>query len=230
MCPCGAPHDPKALLLSDGGRDLCGHAELFSTRKDMVRFAQALLSGELLRLETLREIGVNRTGFFTRGRHVSPISGLSLLCQTSAATAQRGAALDGRALHRPERLHGQSSVPRSGRRGALCCSSAIAVTGVCRTSSRQRRKDLSAYGLDARGVGLVRWSDGRLVPSSAKYVYFKRRNAACADREPHARTRLAGLTPRPFRDISSFQSRRLSSFFRRKAAASSFIQSPMFNF
>ena len=61
--PCGAPHDPKALLLSNGGRDLCGHAGLFSTRKDMVRFAQALLSGELLRPETLCEIGVNRTGF-----------------------------------------------------------------------------------------------------------------------------------------------------------------------
>lgn len=29
----------------------------------MVRFAQALLSGELIRRETLCEIGVNRTGF-----------------------------------------------------------------------------------------------------------------------------------------------------------------------
>ena len=31
--PAALPHDPKALLLSDGGRDLCGHAGLFSTAK-----------------------------------------------------------------------------------------------------------------------------------------------------------------------------------------------------
>lgn len=33
--------------------------------------------------------------------------------------------------------------------------------------------DLTAYGLNARGVGLIKWNDGRMVPSSAKYVYFK---------------------------------------------------------
>ena len=32
---------------------------------------------------------------------------------------------------------------------------------------------LEALGLDMRGVGVIRWTDGRLVPSSAKYVYFK---------------------------------------------------------
>ena len=53
---------------------------------------------------------------------------------------------------------------------------AALVYTACHLRADRRLSDpepLSAYGLDARGVGLVRWSDGRLVPSSAKYVYFK---------------------------------------------------------
>ena len=61
-CPEGVPHDPKARVLSSNGEDLCGHAGLFSTRGDMVRFARGLLSGALLSRDTLLKIGVNRTG------------------------------------------------------------------------------------------------------------------------------------------------------------------------
>ena len=60
--PPGTPHDPKARVLGDGGRHLSGHAGLFSTLGDMTRLAQALLSGEVLPLAVVREIGVNRTG------------------------------------------------------------------------------------------------------------------------------------------------------------------------
>ena len=58
----GIPNDPKAALLSMEARDLCGHAGLFSTCADMVRFSQALLRGELLAPRMLREMGINRTG------------------------------------------------------------------------------------------------------------------------------------------------------------------------
>ena len=34
-------------------------------------------------------------------------------------------------------------------------------------------RELSSYGLDERGAGLVPWTDGRMVPTSAKYVYLK---------------------------------------------------------
>lgn len=34
-------------------------------------------------------------------------------------------------------------------------------------------KTLSDYGLSADGTGLLPWPDGRKVPSSARYVYFK---------------------------------------------------------
>lgn len=61
-CPPGTVHDPKARILSGGGADLCGHAGLFSTAADMVRFAQGLLSGKLLPMEQVRRMGQNGTG------------------------------------------------------------------------------------------------------------------------------------------------------------------------
>lgn len=94
----------------------------FPRRKDMVRFAQALLSGELIRRETLCRNRRKPNRFFARRRHLSSISGVSLFCQASAATTQRSAALDGHALHRPERLHGESSFHRSGC-GTFCAVS-----------------------------------------------------------------------------------------------------------
>lgn len=60
-CEKGVVHDPKARLLA-GAYGLCGHAGLFSTLGDMVRFARGLLDGALIRRETLLEIGKNRTG------------------------------------------------------------------------------------------------------------------------------------------------------------------------
>lgn len=170
--PCGAPHDPKSMLLSDGGRDLCGHAGLFSTRKDMVRFAQALLSGELLRHETLCEIGVNRTGFShgdgTYRQYLGylcfskhPLQRLSEVPRWMGARSIGLSGFTGNHL---------SIDPDSGRfvlfLGNRChgrVSHIVPLEGV----------DLTAYGLDARGVGMVQWPDGRFVPSSAKYVYFK---------------------------------------------------------
>ncbi len=62
-CPAGTVHDPKARVISDGGRDLCGHAGLFSTMGDMQRLAQGLINDALFPHAVLAEIGTNRTGY-----------------------------------------------------------------------------------------------------------------------------------------------------------------------
>jgi len=36
-------------------------------------------------------------------------------------------------------------------------------------------RTLQDYGLDEHGAGMIRWNDGRLVPTSARYVYLKDR-------------------------------------------------------
>lgn len=168
----GVPHDPKAMHLGGSKRDLCGHAGLFSTRADMVRFAQALLGSELISRNTLLEIATNRTGKYNGdGTYRQP---LGFLCFTK---------------HPLQRL---SEVPAHMGRHALGISGftgnhfvldpdldcfEVFLGNRChgRVShiTPAQDTDLSFYGLDAIGAGLVPWPDGRSVPSSAKYVYQK---------------------------------------------------------
>ena len=170
--PCGMPHDPKALLLSDGGRDLCGHAGLFSTRKDMVRFAQALLSGELLRRETLCEIGVNRTGFsHGDGTYRQYLGYLCFAKHPLQRLSEVPHWMDGRAIGLSGFTGNHLSIDPDMERFVLFLGNRC--HGRVSHIVPPEGMDLSAYGLDARGVGLIKWDDGRLVPSSAKYVYFK---------------------------------------------------------
>lgn len=170
--PAGVPHDPKALLLSCGGKDLCGHAGLFSTRQDMVRFAQALLSGELLSRRLLFSIGKNRTGrdngdgtyrqylgFLCFSKH--PQQRLSEVPRWMGSRAFGLSGFTGNHLSLDPQLG--RFVLFLGNRCHARVSHVIPAEGLT----------LEDYGLDARGVGLVRWKDGRMVPSSAKYVYFK---------------------------------------------------------
>ena len=42
--------------------DLCGHAGLFSTMEDMIRFCRAVLAEKIVSGASLREMAVNRTG------------------------------------------------------------------------------------------------------------------------------------------------------------------------
>jgi len=58
----GVPHDPKAALLQGNSGDLCGHAGLFSTRGDLIRFCRAVLAGRIVGEKSLREMALNRTG------------------------------------------------------------------------------------------------------------------------------------------------------------------------
>ena len=170
--PLGRPHDPKALLLSDGGRDLCGHAGLFSTRRDMVRFAQALLGEELLPRDALLAMGTNRTGQYNAdGTYRQP---LGFLCFTkhplqrlSEVPAHMGAhgfgvsGFTGNHLVLDPEL--DTFTLFLGNRCHMRVSHITPPEGT----------ELSNYGLDEKGAGLLRWTDGRMVPSSAKYVYLK---------------------------------------------------------
>ena len=44
----GVPHDPKAAVLQGDTGDLCGHAGLFSTMPDMIRFCRAILAERIV--------------------------------------------------------------------------------------------------------------------------------------------------------------------------------------
>lgn len=170
--PPGVPHDPKALLLSEGGRDLCGHAGLFSTRQDMARFAQALLCGEVISRASLMEIATDRTlrrnadgtyrqplGFLCFTRH--PEQRLSEVPAYMGAHALGISGFTGNHFALDPEL-GCFEV-FLGNRCHARVSHIVPPEGV----------PLSRYGLDEKGAGLVPWPDGRSVPTSAKYVYLK---------------------------------------------------------
>ena len=172
LVPPGTPHDPKALLLSRGGIDLCGHAGLFSTRRDMVRFAQALLSGSILSAETLRAIGTNRTGRANAdGTYRQP---LGFLCFTKHPQQR---------LSEVPAYMGQHGLGISGFTGNhLILDPDLGVFTLFLGNRCHARVShitppegmtLADYHLDERGAGMIPWEDGRLVPTSARYVYLK---------------------------------------------------------
>lgn len=170
--PLGAPHDPKALALSMGGRDLCGHAGLFSTRQDMVRFAQALLGSELISRESLQKIAQNYTGRDNGDGTWRQYLGFQ--CFTKHPYQHLSEV--------PEWMQ-ENSIGLSGFTGNHLSIDPVKERFVLFLGNRchgrvsniipPKGETFARYGVGEDGVGFVRWMDGRSVPSSAKYVYFK---------------------------------------------------------
>ncbi len=170
--PNGTPHDPKARVLSDGNRDLCGHAGLFSTLNDMVRFSQAILSQKLLPMEVLREIGVNRTGRI--GDDGSYRQYLGYLC-FSKSPAQRFSEV-------PQWMN-SNAFGLSGFTGNhIAVDPEAGVFDLFLGNRCHNRvsviqptdgKDIAYYGLTPEGEGVVEWTNGRKVQSSFLYIHQK---------------------------------------------------------
>ncbi|MBR5224675.1 MAG: beta-lactamase family protein [Clostridia bacterium] len=170
--PLGAPHDPKSLMLSMGGADLCGHAGLFSSRKDMIRFAQALLRGELLCREDLLSIAANYTG--RNNGDGTWRQYLGFQCFTKHPYQHLSEV--------PEWMQ-ERSIGLSGFTGNHLSIDPIKERFVLFLGNRchnrvsnivpPKGETFSRYQIAEDGVGNIAWPDGRLVASSAKYVYFK---------------------------------------------------------
>lgn len=164
----GLPHDPKARLLSQDGADLCGHAGLFSTAGDMVRFAQGLLRGQLLRKDTLENMGQNRTG-----RLGPPYRQYLGWLVFAKSPVQR--------LSEVPQWMGNRAFGISGYTGNhLAVDPELGVFDLflgnrChnRLTTVMPQEGSLALGLADSGVGSVLWPDGRQVRSSVRYYHFK---------------------------------------------------------
>ncbi len=170
--PAGTPHDPKAQTLSDGGRDLCGHAGLFSTLPDMVKLCQALLAQKLMPMDILREIGVNRTGNI--GADGNYRQYLGYLCFVKSPV-QRFSEVPRWMSDQAFGLSGFTGNhiaidPEAGIFDLFLgnrCHDRVSVI------QPPEGSNIAMYGLSPDGVGIVDWVDGRKVRSSYLYIHQK---------------------------------------------------------
>ena len=166
----GLPHDPKARLLKTDKDSLSGHAGLFSTAGDLVRFAQALLSGRLIHQETLLNIGINRTGYLLPEGSYRQFLGQLVFTRSPI---QRFSEV-------PEWM-GLRSFGISGYTGnhfALDPEAGvfdILLGNRChnRLSQIHPPEVASQLGLNPDGSGSIPWPDGRQVRSSFGFIHKK---------------------------------------------------------
>ena len=168
----GVPHDAKAAVLQGGSGNLCGHAGLFSTMPDMIRFCRAVLAEKIVSGESLREIAVNRTGH--RRPDGTFTQYLGLQCY----------------VRHPEQYHSEIPVYMGRRafgiggftgnhcsmdpqRGLFTVFLGNRVRNRLTVLIPEEGKSLEDYGLNADGSGTFRWPDGEVIPSSVKYVHQK---------------------------------------------------------
>ncbi len=170
--PMGAPHDPKAQILSDNGRDLCGHAGLFSTVADMIKLCQALLSHKLLTRETLLEIGTNRTGRL--GADGSYRQYLGYLCFVKSPLQRFSEVpqwMGGHAFGLSGFTGNHIAIdPEAGIFDLFLgnrCHNRVSVI------QPPEGKDITDYGITREGEGVIDWVDGRKVQSSYLYIHQK---------------------------------------------------------
>ena len=170
----GVPHDPKAAVLQGETGDLCGHAGLFSTMDDMIRFCRAVLEGKIVSRESLREMAVNRTG--RRMPNGSFCQYLGYQCY----------------VRHPEQYWSEipvymglqafgiggftgNHVSVDPERDRFTVFLGNRVQNRLTVLVPEEGKTLEDYGLNPDGTGLFRWEDGEIVPSSVKYVHQKDR-------------------------------------------------------
>jgi CubicO group peptidase (beta-lactamase class C family) len=168
----GLPHDPKARLMTEDGKDLAGHAGLFSTLQDMVSLAQGLLQGTILSLEMLNEMGRNRTGRYGKGSRYRQY--LGYLCFSKSAD---------QGLSEIPAFMGDRAIGLSGYTGNhFALDPELGVFDVflgnrChnRVAVIEPAQDAAHFHLSPEGAGQIPWPDGRLVQSSWRYVHQKDR-------------------------------------------------------
>lgn len=168
----GTPHDPKARKISPHGENLCGHAGLFSTARDLTKFCRAVLEGKILSAETLKEMAVNRTGKKLEDGTWSQFLGYQCY------------------IRHPDQYFSEIPVYESdsafgiggftGNHLSIDPEKKIFVIFLGnRVYDRltvlipEDGKTYEDYGLNADGTGTFRWSDGREIPSSVNYVHQK---------------------------------------------------------
>lgn len=168
----GIPHDPKAAVLQGDSGDLCGHAGLFSTQRDMERLAEALLAGKIVSPESLAKMAVNRTGRrLPDGSYTQYLGYCCYLRHPDQYFSEIPAEMSHAAFGIGGFTGNHFSVdPGTGRFTVFLGNRVRDRLTVLIPPEGKCRED---YGLRKDGSGWIRWTDGSVHPSSVDYVHQK---------------------------------------------------------
>ncbi len=170
--PAGVPHDPKAAVLQGDSGDLCGHAGLFSTIGDMIRFCQSLLRGDLLSADSLAEIAVNRTGRrLPDGTYTQYLGYLCYLKHPDQYFSEVPVYMGGSAFGLAGFTGNHAVIDPE--KGIFSLYLGNRVSDRLTVLIPGEGKEYSDYGLRKDGLGTFRWPDGETVLSSVNYVHQK---------------------------------------------------------
>ena len=168
----GVPHDPKAAVLQGDTGDLCGHAGLFSTCRDMVRFCRAVLDRKIVGEGSLAEMAVNRTG--RKRSNGAWTQFLGIQCYVRHPD-QYYSEIPNYMGHKAFGIGGFTGnhVSVDPERNAFAVFLGNRVLNRLTVLVPEEGKDLADYGLNPDGSGFFRWKDGEVIPSSVLYVHQK---------------------------------------------------------
>ena len=168
----GIPHDPKAAVLQGDSGDLCGHAGLFSTAADMIRFCRAILDRKIVGEESLREMAVNRTGRQRPDGTFTQYLGLQCYVRHPVQYWSEIPSYMGREAFGIGGFTG-NHVSVDPRRNLFTVFLGNRVRNRLTVLVPEEGKSLTDYGLREDGSGMFRWTDGVVIPSSVKWVHRK---------------------------------------------------------
>ena len=168
----GVPHDPKAALLQGAEGDLCGHAGLFSTRADLIRFCRAVLAGEIVGPESLRETARNRTGVRRADGSWQQFLGCQCYVRHPVQYHSEIPVYMGRRAFGIGGFTG-NHLALDPERGVFSLFLGNRVKNRLTVLVCEEGKTLEDYGLKADGSGSFFWPGEGWIPSSVNYVHLK---------------------------------------------------------
>lgn len=182
----GTPHDPKARLLSPDGRNLCGHAGLFSTRGDMTKLCQGLLAEKVVSRKSLAAMARNRLGRrLPDGGHTQYLGSQCYVKHPNQYFSEIPVYMSDQAIGLSGFTGHHLSVDPETGLFVVCLGNRV-LDRLC-VLVPEKGKTLRDYGLNDDGTGRICWPDGHWVYSSVDYVHQK-------DAQLHSRiARLLGV-------------------------------------
>ncbi len=175
----GTPHDPKARILGENGKYLCGHAGLFSTAADMTKLCRAMLSGTLLSEASLKSMARNRLGrALPGGGWTQHLGSMCYVKHPNQYDSEVPVYMGDRAIALSGFTGNHLSVDPE--RGLFTVCLGNRVLDRLTVLVPEEGKTRGDYGLNPDGTGRIEWTDGAWVYSSVDYVHQK-------DRHLHAR-------------------------------------------